>query len=116
MRILSAESVAEMCTSSVGGKELTAPFTYNRGATMQLDAATQTALLTALANATDPDAAYRSYRQVASQIEATVTAHRDREVRDKARAAAFRVPFRACLSPSEWRQSPDFFNLVEVVI
>jgi len=39
VRILSSESVAEMCTSSVGGKELTAPFTYNRGATMQPDAA-----------------------------------------------------------------------------
>ena len=73
---------------------------------MQLDAASQTALLTALANATNPDAAYRSYRQVANQIEATVAAHREREMRDKARAASFRVPFRACVSPSEWRQAP----------
>ena len=38
VRILSAASVAEMCSSSVGGKELVPPFAYQRGAKVPLEA------------------------------------------------------------------------------
>ena len=50
---------------------------------MQLDAASQTALVAALANATDPDAAYQ-YRPVAASVDDAVNTHRTRVKREVA--------------------------------
>ena len=73
---------------------------------MQLDAASQTALVAALANATDLDAAYAQYRPVAVSVDDAVNTHRTREVKEKSRVATHRIPFRACVAIDEWRQIP----------
>ena len=73
---------------------------------MQLDAASQTALVAALAIATDPDAAYAQYRPVAASVDDAVNTHRAREVKEKSRVATHRIPFRACVAIDEWRQIP----------
>ena len=64
--------------------------------------ATQQALLAALSDTADPDVAYAGYQGVSEQIEEAVKSHVD-----KARHAdRLGIPFRACVSTTEWRQQP----------